>query len=215
MRGLSSTSIRPGGASVFLCSVWPRGRAGRGLEREGLWAGLCSPSPNDRANCTQYKSLWPINTTSTHIKSAHMHMYLYTHTKSLIECIHLCRHADLKSVNLTIHIHTHLTETQTGDSYLSYLLSYPTGPIRQAAWMMECLYFQPSFLFAVFLQHNIYCRFSTARYCSTPLNSTCSFWFSISKTRGKYLVPGTFYHLGWCSEQTEGGVQTLKTNVWS
>ena len=183
MRGLSSTSIRPGGASVFPCSVWPRGRAGRGLEREGLRAGLCSPSPNDRANCTQYKSLWPINTTSTHIKSAHMHMYLYTHTKSLIECIHLCRHADLKFVNNT-HTHT-LTETQTGDSYL---LSYPTGPIRQAAWMMECLYIQPSFLFAVFLQHNIYCRCSTARYCSTLLSSTCSFWFYIGQTRGKYLV---------------------------
>lgn len=43
-------------------------------EREGLWAGLCSPSANDRAHCTQYKSLWPINTTSTRIKSTHMHL---------------------------------------------------------------------------------------------------------------------------------------------
>lgn len=40
--GLSSTSIRPSGASVFQFSIWPRGWAGRGLERggEGVRGGL-------------------------------------------------------------------------------------------------------------------------------------------------------------------------------
>lgn len=133
---LSSTSIRPSGASVFPCSVWPRGWAWPG-ERGGLWEGLRSPPANDRAHCTLNKSLWPINTTSARIRSAHM--YVYLHTQKVLLTVYL-----KFLVTLTIHIFTHTAETHGRMD--RGLLSYPTGPIRLAAWMMDCRTFQPSFL---------------------------------------------------------------------
>lgn len=98
------------GPAERLCS---RAQSGPGAGLGVAWRARgseqdCSPSPNDRANCTLYKSLWPINTTSTHIKSTHMH--IYSHTKSLTDCVHLCSHVYLPLkllVNLTIHILTH------------------------------------------------------------------------------------------------------------
>ena len=78
----------------------------------GAEQDCAQPSPNDRANCTLYKSLWPSNTTSTHIKPTLMHMYLNTNTKSLIDCMHLRRHT---AFNLNSHADGQGPELGRGD----------------------------------------------------------------------------------------------------
>lgn len=65
MRGLSSSLVRRGGSRTFSGPG-----AGLGV---GAGRGLCSTeldSANDRAHCTTYKSVRPINTT----KSLHIHL---------------------------------------------------------------------------------------------------------------------------------------------
>lgn len=133
------------GLAVHLCSrvVWPWGWAW--LEREGL----CTPSANDRAQCTQYKSLWPINTTSTRTKSIHIHIYFYTHTKILIDCIH---HQVISLFNYTHHLsltHTHGRNLRLGVERRQGSVVVPYRAYQTAASMMECLSLQPSFLFSI------------------------------------------------------------------
>lgn len=46
-----------------------------------------------------------MNTTSTHIKPARMHIHLFIRTKTLVDCIHLCRHVKLDAVHILRHTH--------------------------------------------------------------------------------------------------------------